>query len=423
MPSRFSAVPRPVYFYLAASFFMGLANTIFDVVFNFYLAERGIQEADAGVIYAIATGAMAVAVVPLLFLRRYASQRALLIGASVLYTVPFAGLPFVSSVASASVVLSLILSGMLGLLSVGNAIAGAQVPESARTRLFSAFFISYLGAGVIGSALVSVVSGWLDTSDLEKYRFFLLLSFLAACVMLVLRFPSGKAVPQAAAATGERAPEAPPETRNFVALFLAAGFLGASIALFFRFANVLFAQVYDISVSDISLILGTDKIVSIFGAIFAPVLVKRYSLRPSAVIFGVLAVVGLLVQSLTVPLVVFVVLYLLRLLFNYCLMPLLDTVAMSGFAPARQMVSIGLRQSSFYLGGAGAAALYGWLLDDGRWQAALWFSAGCALVGSLAMTFVRGSEPGRPADAAEGKAEDAAADGDGPTLKKEAAHA
>ncbi|WP_199885473.1 MFS transporter [Streptomyces sp. CB00455] len=391
-------MPRPVYFYLAASFFMGLANTIFDVVFNFYLAERGIEEGDAGVIYAIATGAMAVAVVPLLFLRRYMSQRALLIGASVLYTVPFAGLPFVASVASASVVLSLILAGMLGLLSVGNAIAGGQVPQAARTRLFSAFFISYLGAGAIGSALVSLVSGWLHTSDLEKYRFFLLLSFLAACVMLVLRIPSGTTAPQTASALPQEDLQVPGEKRNFVTLFVAAGFLGASIALFFRFANVLFAQVYDISVSDISLILGSDKIVSIFGAIFAPLLVRRFSLRPSAAVFGVLAVVGLLLQSLTVPLIVFAVLYLLRLLFNYCLMPLLDTVAMSGFAPARQMVSIGLRQSSFYLGGAVAAAVYGELLDGGHWQAALWVSAGCALIGSLAMTLVRSGEPSpRPA--------------------------
>ncbi|MET9294338.1 MFS transporter [Streptomyces sp. NPDC003077] len=382
-------MPRPVYFYLAASFFMGLANTIFDVVFNFYLAERGISEGDAGLIYAIATGAMAVAVVPLLLLGRYVSQRALLIGASVLYTVPFAGLPFVSSVASASVVLSLILSGMLGLLSVGNAIAGAQVPESGRTRLFSTFFICYLGAGVIGSALVSGISGLLHTDALDKYRFFLLLSFVAACLMLVLRIPSARSVPKTAAKVAHTAAETPGEKRNFVTLFVAAGFLGASIALFFRFANVLFSQIYDISVSDISLILGSDKIISIFGAIFAPVLVKRFSLRPSAVFFGVLAVLGLVLQSLTVPLIVFIVLYLLRLLFNYCLMPLLDTVAMAGFAPARQMVSIALRQSSFYLGGAVAAAVYGGLLDGGRWQAALWVSAGCALVGSLAMALVR----------------------------------
>ncbi|MFG2875265.1 MFS transporter [Streptomyces sp. NPDC048337] len=393
MLSKLSAVPRPIYFYLAASFFMGLANTIFDVVFNFYLAERGISEGDAGVIYAIATGAMAVAVIPLLFLGRFMSQRTLLIGASVLYTVPFAGLPFVASVASASVVLSLILAGMLGLLSVGNAIAGAQVPQAARTHLFSAFFISYLGAGVIGSALVSAVSGLLHTSDLEKYRFFLLLSFLAACLMLVLRLPSARTVAKTAAAAAQEETRAPVEKRNFVALFLAAGFLGASIALFFRFANVLFAQIYDIPVSDISLILGTDKIVSIFGAIFAPVLVKRFSLRPSAAFFGVLAVLGLLLQSLAVPLAVFIVLYLLRLLFNYCLMPLLDTVAMSGFAPARQMVSIGMRQSSFYLGGAVAAAVYGDLLDGGQWQTALWVSAACALVGSLAMTMVRTNEP------------------------------
>ncbi|MFE0457889.1 MFS transporter [Kitasatospora sp. NPDC058965] len=401
MRSELAAVPRPVYFYLAASFFMGLANTIFDVVFNFYLADRGIGEGDAGVIYAIATGAMAAAVVPLLLLRRILSQRTLLIGFSVLYTVPFAALPFVASIASASVVLSLILAGMLGLLSVGNAMAGAQVPETARTRLFSTFFICYLGAGVAGSALVSVVGGWLHTSDLEKYRFFLLLSFAAACVMLVLRLPSARPVPQAAAAAGTLTePQDPGEKRNFVALFVAAGFLGASIALFFRFANVLFAQVYHLPVGDISLILGSDKVVSIIGAIFAPVLVKRFSLRPSAAFFGCLAVVGLVLQTLTVPLVVFVVLYLSRLLFNYCLMPLLDTVAMSGFAPARQVVSIALRQSSFYLGGAVAAAVYGALLGAGRWQAALWVSAGCALVGSLTMILVRTHEP-RPTRSAD----------------------
>ncbi|MER8031641.1 MFS transporter [Streptomyces bauhiniae] len=385
-------MPRPVYFYLAASFFMGLANTVFDVVFNFYLAERGISEGDAGVIYAIATGAMAVAVVPLLLLRRFVSQRSLLLGAAVFYTVPFAGLPFVTSVASASIVLSLILSGMLGLLSVGNAMAGAQVPDTARTRLFSTFFICYLGAGVVGSALVSVVSGLLHTSDLQKYRFFLLLAFLAACVMLVLRLPSARPVPQVTATVTPVETHLPDERRNFVAVFVAAGFLGASIALFFRFANVLFAQIYHIPVSDISLILGSDKVISIIGAIFAPVLVKRFSLRPSAAFFGCLAVVGLILQSLAVPLVVFVVLYLARLLFNYCLMPLLDTVAMSGFAPARQVVSIALRQSSFYLGGAVAAAVYGSLLGAGRWQAALWISAGCALVGSLAMTLVRSPE-------------------------------
>ncbi|WP_432114458.1 MFS transporter [Streptomyces sp. S1] len=402
MRSKLAAVPRPVYFYLAASFFMGLANTIFDVVFNFYLAERGISEGDAGVIYAVATGAMAVAVVPLLLLGRYVSQRALLIGASVLYTLPFAGLPFVSSIVSASLVLSAILAGMLGLLSVGNAIAGAQVPASGRTRLFSTFFICYLGAGVIGSALVSGISDRLDMSDLDKYRFFLLLSFVAACLMLLLRLPSAREVPRPAATSAQDPAGAAGEKRNFVTLFVASGFLGASIALFFRFANVLFAQIYDISVSDISLILGTDKIVSIFGAIFAPVLVKKFSLRPSAAFFGMLAVVGLVLQTFTVPLVVFTVLYLLRLLFNYCLMPLLDTVAMSGFAPARQIVSIALRQSSFYLGGAVAAAVYGSLLDDGRWQAALWVSAGCALVGSLAMTLVRNAEPA-PKPEREGK--------------------
>lgn len=393
MTDKLTAVPKAVYFYLAASFFMGLANTVFDIVFNFYLAERGIDEADTGLIYAISTGVMAVAVVPILVIGRYVSQRYLLIGAAVLYTLPFAGLPFVDSIASAAVVLSLILAGMLALLSVGNSIAGALVPEHARTRLFSGFFISYLGAGVAGSAVVSLGTKWLGGSDLDKYRVLLVVAFAAALVMLVLRVPSAKVVGEKAVTAADTGESKGGARRNFVVLFIAAAFLGASIALVFRFANVVFAQAYGLPLSDISLILGGDKIVSIFGAIFAPLVVKKFSLRPSAVVIGVLAAVGLVLQSLMIPLTIFVILYLARLLFNYGLMPLLDTVAMSGFARSRHLMSISVRQSSFYLGGAVSAAVYGQLLSKGQWQAALWVSAACALVGALAMALVRDAEP------------------------------
>jgi MFS family permease len=394
LSGKLSAVPRPVYFYLAASFFMGLANTIFDTVFNFYLEERGIHEAGAGLIYAVATGAMAVAVVPLLLLRRVVSPRHLLIGASVLYALPFAGLPFVKSVPAAAIVLSLILSGMLALLSVGNSIAGAHVPESARTRLFSAFFICYLGAGALGSAIVSLGSSRLPLADLDKYRCLLAVALAAALVMLVLRIPSAEVAAEEAAAASETGTRKPGELRNLVAVFIAAGFLGASIALVFRFANVVFAQAYGLPIGEISLILGGDKIVSIFGAIFAPLVVRRFSLRPSAAVIGALVFAGLVLQSFVIPLTVFVVLYLLRLLLNYGTMPLLDTVAMAGFERSRQLVSISLRQASFYLGGAVAAAVYGRLLGEGHWQAALWVSAGCALVGTLAMTWVRDAGSG-----------------------------
>lgn len=401
--TKLSAVPRPVIFYLASSFFMGLANSTFDTVFNFYLAQRGIYEGGAGTIYAIATGAMAVAVIPLLLLRRFVSQRNLLIGASVLYTVPFAFLPFVKTVPAAALVLSLILSGMLALLSVGNAMAGAQVPAAARPRLFSTFFISYLGAAALGSVLVSVGTKWHGMDDLGKYRMLLMVAFAAALVMLVLRIPSAKVAAAETAPVAEVAGERAGERRNFVAIFVASSFLGASIALVFRFANVVFSQAYHLEVGDISLILSGDKIVSIFGAIFAPLIVKRFSLRPSVAIIGVLVVAGLVLQSLAIPLTVFVVLYLARLLLNYGMMPLLDTVAMTGVAQSRQLVSVSLRQSSFYLGGAIAAAVYGQLLDRGHWQATLWVSAGCALVGALAMTLVRDSAATTPAPAKPAK--------------------
>ncbi|WP_394617338.1 MFS transporter [Lentzea sp. JNUCC 0626] len=245
----------------------------------------------------------------------------------------------------------------------------------------------------MGSAVVSVGARWLGGNDLDKYRVLLVVAFAAALVMLVLRVPSARveigAKPIAATETSTGRSSA---RRNFIVLFIAAAFLGASVALVFRFANVVFAQAYGLRLSDISIILGGDKIVSIFGAIFAPLVVKKFSLRPSAVVIGVLAAVGLVLQSLTIPLTIFVALYLARLLFNYGLMPLLDTVAMSGFTRSRHLVSISVRQSSFYLGGAVAAAVYGQLLSQGQWQAALLISAACALVGALAMALVPDAE-------------------------------
>ncbi|GHH39514.1 MFS transporter [Streptomyces candidus] len=394
MRDKLSMVPRPILYYLGASFFMGLSNTIFDVVFNFYLADRGIDEAAAGAIYSIGTGAMAVAVVPLLVLPRFVSHRTLLIWASVFFAFPFAAMPFVPSVPAAAVALGLNQVGFLGCLSLGNSIAASHVPDAARTRLFSGFFICYLGAGAVASAVVSALSSLLPLADLQKYQVILLISFLSGCLMLVLRVPSARKTLRTdkAEATGDGITSE--ERRNFAVLVLAAACLGASITLVFRFANVLFRQIYDLPVSEISLILGGDKVVSVVGAVVAPLLVKRFSLRPSAGFFGGLAFVSLMVQSFTVPLVVFVLFYLLRLFSNYCLMPLLDTVAISGFLPRRRLVSTSLRQSSFYLGGAVAAAVYGDLLQRGNWQATLWISGGCALAGAVAVTLVREADAG-----------------------------
>lgn len=389
--------PRQVSAYLLASFCMGLANAIFDNVFNFYLAERGISPGGAGAIYAIATLVMALAVVPMLIADRFFSKNAVLLGASLLFAVPYFAFPFVSSALSATIVLSLVLSGMLMLLSVGNSIAGGLVAPEHRPRLFGAFFVSYLGAGIIGSIWVAYAAQGSIGQNLQQYRTLLLMAACSAAIMFVFRlFSRAPAVPQedrptaaTAAKSLGRIPLTSTEKRRLLILFGSALFLGASMALVFRFANVLFMQAYDLPVSDISMILALDKGISIAGAIIVPLIVTRFSARKTTLVLGLVVFSALVAQSAPAPLAVFVGLYLFRLLLNYGQMPLLDAGAIFGFRSQTTLVSSGVRQSGFYLGGAGAAAVYGWLLNLGYWQTALWVAAGTALAGSLLLCLLQ----------------------------------
>ncbi len=138
--------------------------------------------------------------------------------------------------------------------------------------------------------------------------------------------------------------------------------------------------------------LGLDKIVSIFGALCAPVLVKKYNLKRILLLIGVITFSVLLLQSLLLPFAVFISLYFGRLILNYALMPLLDTLTISGFDNNRILISSSIRQLSFYLGGAFAAMIYGELFQNQDWAKALIYSAIMTLCGAIALYFVKEKE-------------------------------
>ncbi|ENZ0173315.1 hypothetical protein ACF958_002083 [Providencia rettgeri] len=178
------------------------------------------------------------------------------------------------------------------------------------------------------------------------------------------------------------------EWRNLSKLFLASLFLGASITLIFRFVNVLFNLAYSMSLSEISLIMSIDKIISIVGALFSPLLINKLTLKPTIMIIGILTALCLYLQSLHISVVTFILLYFIRLLLNYCLMPLLDTLAITGFSTERTLLSTSVRQLAFYLGSALSAITYGRLLDAGYWEKALVISSIFAFVGTIFMSLI-----------------------------------
>lgn len=379
-----------VYSFLVSTFLMGLSNGIFDAVYNFYLEARGIDKADIGNIYAAAMIMMACTVIPLIYLSRNISQGRLLIYSSLLYALPFVFLPFLTSVVASAFTLGLIFSGMISILSLGNSIIGRNI--ECHMTLFSCFFMSYLGAAMIGSILVSLITYYFHQGSIKHYQGILITSFLSALLMIYFRVKSLKGMIEPRKIKFDATIDMNIEWRNFIVLFISASLLGASITLIFRFVNIVFNLAYAMNISEISLIMGGDKVISIIGAIFAPLLIKRLSLKNCLIIVGIMTFACLFIQSLHIPVAIFILLYFLRLFLNYSLMPLLDTLTITGFSKNRTLISTSVRQLAFYLGSAFSAIIYGHLLENEQWENALVFSAVFALGGALFMALIRVKE-------------------------------
>ncbi|HDZ9224732.1 TPA: MFS transporter [Vibrio cholerae] len=384
-----SSFDKATKYFLLSTVMMGLSNGLFDAVYNFYLEENGVNKVDTGNIYAFAMFVMSISVIPLIMLNNRFQTKNILIVSSFVYSLPFAALPMTTDVLTSSIILACILSGMIALLSSGNALFGAHVKEDMKTTFFSAFFISYLGAAMIGSFIVAGIVKYSTASDNVNYKIILIMSFLLSLVMIIFRFYSIRGIGDLPKKNKNEITLKSIEWKNFIALFISSFLLGASITLVFRFANIIYSQAYSLDISDISLVLGFDKIVSILGAIFAPIIVKKLQLKKTIFTIGALVFVILYSQSLEITLSIFVLLYFIRLLLNYALMPLLDTLAITGFDSSRTLISTSIRQLSFYLGSAVSAVIYGYLLNDGNWKYSLILSGILAFIGSIFLLMIK----------------------------------
>jgi predicted MFS family arabinose efflux permease len=214
-------------------------------------------------------------------------------------------------------------------------------------------------------------------------------AFVFALIILVTRVFSIRGVSDFRAEITNNITKNEIEWGNFFVIFFSAFLLGGSITLIFRFANILFNQAYSFDVSQASILLGFDKVVSIIGAICAPVLVKKFNLKLTLLFIGISTFIFLFAQSLVPPLALFIVLYFSRLILNYVLMPILDTLTITGFNKSRVLISSSVRQVSFYLGSACAAIIYGELFQNHNWTTALLYSAIMALSGAFLLSLIR----------------------------------
>lgn len=376
--------------YLVASGFMGLANGSFDAVFNFFLATKGLSKAEVGTIYSISMVGMSIAVI----LQGMASRRfglrlvhrvAALQFALALFVIPFCG-----TVLTTGLVLSVVSGGFVGMLSTGAAIFGNRVAPDARVRLFSAFFVSYLGCAMVGSLAAAGFANISLWSAQGTYIAVLLAAGVLALIMCFFRETSigmnPMELPQRHnAVQGSARPDWFPLSTLFAASFM----MGGSILLVFRFSNLIFTDVYQMSVGDTAVVLGVEKLFALAGALVAPGLKQRVSHRLLIGTLTVVAVASLLLQAALPTLGLFLLGYFLRITLNYTTMPILDAVSISAFTKGQSIVSTSTRQLAFYAGGAVAAIAYGALLQAGDAASAVALAAVMAALGGALLLLVR----------------------------------
>jgi len=139
--------------YLYGLFLCGLGQSIFSLLFNLYLRELGVSDAGIGQILSKISLGAAVAALPVAFLFRRVSSRAILVTAGALTA--FTYLLLGSLVAPELLLLAAFVSGMVVTtfrLSIAPVVM-REVPPPLRPYLFSAAFTVLFLAAIAGSAL------------------------------------------------------------------------------------------------------------------------------------------------------------------------------------------------------------------------------------------------------------------------------
>jgi predicted MFS family arabinose efflux permease len=144
---------RNARFYLAGLFLCGLGQSIFSLLFNLYLRELGLNDAAIGQILSKVSLGAAVAALPVAFLFRRFSSRAILVAAGALTAVTY--LLQGTLVAPELLLLAAFLSGMVVTtfrLSIAP-IVMREVAPGLRPYLFSGAFTVLFLASIVGSVL------------------------------------------------------------------------------------------------------------------------------------------------------------------------------------------------------------------------------------------------------------------------------
>ncbi|MDW8213480.1 MAG: MFS transporter [Roseiflexaceae bacterium] len=351
---------------LAHSLLFGLAGSIADLLFNFYLVSLGYGADTAGLMATVYRGAGALLGLPLGVLIDRFGARALLVAGAVSFGVAFALLLMVSQLWA--LILIVFLAGaanVLALTAVVPLLTGITSAEE-RAAVFGMNASAGLIIGLFGSSVGGLLPGaaalilGVEARDTAAYRLALSVVVVLGCISVAPVLIGFRARPAAThtAATVAAEPQRQAMPLRLLRLALPSLLLGIGGGLFLPFQNLFFRTVFGLNDAVVGVMLALGALGMGLGALMGAPVAARLGLRRASSVLRFGAVFAVLLM-LTPFLPIVVAGYMLRGAFIAASYPLNDALVMQ-LTPAQQRgIAVSLMSVLWSLGWSASAWVSG----------------------------------------------------------------
>jgi MFS family permease len=351
---------------LAHSLIFGLAASIADLLFNFYLVSLGYTAADAGLLATLYRTAGVALGLPIgLLIDRIGPRRSLITGA-LLYGVGW-GLVLVSNSLWALCV-TYFLAGAANILTLTSVVPLLTGLTNSRERASvfglnaSAALLIGLAGSVVGGVLPAFAAGLLgvQAQDTAAYRAALasVVALGLLAVLPVLRL--SEQAPRAGETAAAAAEPGRISRLGLARLALPSFLLGLGGGIILPFQNLFFRQVFGMSDAAVGGVLAAAALGMGLGALLGGPASAWLGLQRAAWVLrlGAAPVMLLMLVPLLLPAMAG---FFLRGLFVAASYPLNDALVMQSTSARQRGAAVSLMSLLWSLGWAGAAAVSGWL--------------------------------------------------------------
>jgi len=381
---------RNARYYLGGLFLCGLGQSIFALLFNLYLRELGLNDAGIGQILSKTSLGAAVAALPIAFLFRRLSTRAILVGAGALTAVAYTLQG--TLVAPELLLFAAFLSGMVVTtfrLSIAPVIM-REVAPAIRPYLFSAAFTVLFLASIVGSILGGLMphalQGMTPSATLALRG-----SLYTACGLTLLA-----AIPfyrmSAGRVTSEPGARSPWDQLRELAevdwglqlkLALPATLIGLGAGLIIPFLNLYFRDRFGLTPAAIGILFAAMQGFMVVGNLFGPAVSKRLGLVRGVVATQLASVPFMLALALSGSFPVVVASFFLRGALMNMNQPLTTHFAMEMVPEREHAITNSLLTLSWYVAWSVSADIGGALIERRGYTEPLLLAAGLYVAASV----------------------------------------